>query len=174
MKKVNRPSGEMPEVYQQQIAKDEELHNVNLNTTNEDVVKDVPNSKVLSYDLKKLKSFRVLRKQYKAKNQLSIFLFDMEKVLNEFVPKDNQLDLDLLVHVLNIAEQYFIYGNKEEREKAKQYAVKKLMTTYFRNDEEVLEKMIGSVWSKVHKSNMFKRLCKRISNKVFFFLRTRQ
>lgn len=93
----------------------------------------------------------------------------MEPVLNEYSSVDNQLDLDLLVNVLNIAEQYFIYGDKKEREESKAFAVNKLMKKYFRDDEEVLNKMIGSVWRKVNKTNVFKRVMRRIRNKVIFF-----
>jgi hypothetical protein len=161
MKKINKPTDPVPEVYKLNLDNDEFI--------NSDVNKEVPQKNVFNYDLKKLKSFRVLRKNYKAKNQLSIFLQDMDKVLNEFDSKTNQLDLDLLVLVLNISEQYFIYGDEKQREEMKSYAVKKLMIKYFRNDEEVLNKMIGSVWQKVSKTNMLKRLFRRISMKLFFF-----
>jgi len=178
MKKINLPVEPLPEAYKSQVIAKKEVDVVNIikqPTDTLEIIKlssehaVVPNKTVLNYDLKKMKSFRVLRKQYKSQNQLHVFLNDMTSVLSEFLPEENQLDLDLLVHVLNISEQYFIYGSKETREETKSAAVKQLMVKYFRNDEEVLNKMIVSVWKRVNKSNMFKRFFRRISNKLIFF-----
>ena len=163
MKKINPPTSELPDAYKLEVKDDENLDVVESET------KDVPTSKVLNYDLKSFKSFRILRRQYKQKNQLSVFIADMSRVLKEFSPRDNQLDCELLVHVLNIAEQYFIYGNDAEREQMKHYAIQKIMKPYFRNNEIVLDKMIASSYHLVKKSTLAKRLAKKLSKKVFFF-----
>ena len=100
-------------------------------------------------------------------NQSQIFINDLSLILQEYIPEDFQFDNELLVHILNIAESYFIYGNKEERNDQKVKAVMILMKPYFRNDEQLLNIMISSVWSKVSKTNMLKRIYKRLQNSVF-------
>ena len=80
---------------------------------------------------------------------------------------DHQYNDELLVEILNIAEVYFCYGSKEEREKVKFEAIQELMLPYFINDKELLLKTISHVWAKVSKSNSFKRIWQRF--KLFFF-----
>lgn len=155
------PEGELPEAYKSQV------------NENPDVVDDcsleleVPPKQLRSYNLKKIKSFKAIRHKYKLSNQSKLFLNDLQVLLNEYVPKNYQLDTELLVHILNISEQFFIYGSKTEREEQKAESVKKLMLKYFRNDEELLESMIDLVWHKVEKSNVFKRCYQRMKNKFF-------
>ena len=72
-----------------------------------------------------------------------------------------------MVEILNFAEVYFCYGDKEEREKVKSEAIKELMLPYFKEDEQLLLKTISHIWSKVSKSNAFKRTWQRF--KLFFF-----
>ena len=45
----------------------------------------------------------------------------MKVVLNEYLPtdKDNQYNVELLIEVLNIAEEYFISKDKVERDTQK-------------------------------------------------------
>ena len=62
---------------------------------------------------------------------------------------------------------YFCYGSKEEREKVKFEAIQELMLPYFKDDKELLLKTISHVWSKVYKSNSFKRTWQTF--KLFFF-----
>ena len=71
------------------------------------------------------------------------------------------------MEILNIAECYFIYGDKNERETVKNESILEIMKPYFKNDEELLLKTITHVWHKVSKSNMFKRSLQRF--KLFFF-----
>jgi hypothetical protein len=118
--------------------------------------------RVLDYDLKKIKSFKAIRKNYKATSQKKVFVNDLSVVLDQYPPAEHQLDTDLLVHVLNIAESFFIFGSKEEREEAKAEAVNHLMQKYFRDDADVLDIMIASVLPKVKKSTWLKRLWKRL------------
>ena len=100
-------------------------------------------------------------------NQEQVFNKDLTLILNEYLPINHQLDKELLQHVLTIAENFFIYGNKSERNELKERAVKNLMLKYFRGDNELLEVMISSVWRDVKKTNIFKRLYKRFTNKFF-------
>jgi hypothetical protein len=158
MKKISQPEGPRPEVSPN--VEKESMEAVSLN--------DMPElpKKVLDYDLKKIKSFKAIRKNYKANSQKKVFVSDLSVVLDQYPAHEHQLDTDLLVHVLNISENFFVFGSKEVREQAKSEAVKQLMTKYFRGDEEVLESVIGSVFHKVKKSNMFRRVLKRI--KLYF------
>ena len=84
--------------------------------TNE--LKDIPPKQLFNYNLKQLKSFKKIRQSYKLKNLKYTFLSDMKVVLNEYLPtdKDNQYNDELLIEVLNIAEEFFINKDKTERE----------------------------------------------------------
>ena len=132
---------------------------------------DVPPKSLKSlngYNLKKIKSFKLIRKKYKLNNQTAMFIQDLQIILNEYSPDKYQLDTDILVHICNIAEQYFIYGNKEQREEQKLLALSTLMRPYFKNDTELLHKMMSVVYDKVDKSTVLKRIYRRLLN---FFLK---
>lgn len=131
-------------------------------------VRDVPPNAIYGHNLKSISSYNKLRKGYKLSNQKSIFLTDIKAILKEFPADKHQYDDELLVEILNIAEQYFIYGNKEDREKAKEECIKEILLPYFRDDVELLVKTIAHVWHKVKKTNIFKRCYSRFKN---FFLK---
>jgi hypothetical protein len=105
----------------------------------------------------KIKSYSKIREQYKLQNQKIVFLEDLKIILSEFKPQDYQLDDEVLVEILNIAEEYFYMGDKDAREKLKQSSVRELMLPYFMNNELILEKAITNVYHKVTKSNWVKR-----------------
>jgi hypothetical protein len=132
---------------------------------------DVPPKTLKSlngYNLKKIKSFKIIRKKYKLNNQTAMFIQDLQIILNEYAPDKYQLDTDMLVHICNIGEQYFIYGSKKEREEQKILAITTLMRPYFKDDTELLHKMMSVVYDKVNKSTLLKRLYRRTVN---FFLK---
>ena len=131
-------------------------------------IEQVPPKTMHSYNLKKIKSFKAIRRKYKLSNQEKVFIADLSILLNEYKPANHQFDQDILIHILNISEHFFIYGSKLEREEIKSKAVKTLLMPYFRNDEELYNIMVHSVWHKVVKTNIFKRTIKRMS-KIFFF-----
>jgi hypothetical protein len=124
-----------------------------------------------NYNLKKIKSFKIIRKKYKLNNQTTMFIQDLSIILKEYEPTKFQLDTDMLVHICNIAEQYFIYGTKEEREEQKLLGVSTLMRPYFKNDTELLLKMMSIVYDKVNKTTLLKRIYRRLLN---FFLNLKQ
>jgi hypothetical protein len=162
---VSPPSGLKPEVYNN-VALDEVEKVVVKPSTDEVKLSNVPPKSLKSgYNLKKISSFKAIRHRYKLNNQTAMFVDDLQIILNEYSPEKHQLDNDLLIHILNIAESFFIYGNKNEREEQKVYAVKQLMKKYYRNDEILLETMISTVFSKVKKSNFIKRAYQRFINK---------
>ena len=94
-----------------------------------------------------------------------MFIQDLSVILKEYDPSKFQLDTDMLVHICNIAEQYFIYGTKAEREEQKLLAVTSLMRPYFKNDNELLHKMMTVVYDKVSKSTLLKRIYRRLLNR---------
>jgi hypothetical protein len=129
----------------------------------------IPQKTIYGHNLKKLKSFKKIRQSYKMKNMKATFVNDLSVILKEYSPNDTDNDLndELLLEILNIAEEYFIYPyNKQEREQIKKESVFLLMKPYFRNDEILLEKTIKNIWNRVNKSNTLKRVYRRI--KLFF------
>ena len=134
--------------------------------TNE--LKDIPPKQLFNYNLKQLKSFKKIRQSYKLKNLKYTFLSDMKVVLNEYLPtdKDNQYNDELLIEVLNIAEEFFINKDKVERDTQKKQCVIDLMLPYFNNDKQLLLKTIQLVDHKIKKVVLIRRLYLRA--KIFF------
>jgi hypothetical protein len=107
-----------------------------------------------------MKSFKQLRKGYKRDNLKVQFIANLQTVLKDFISPENEendLNDELLVQILNIAESYFIYFNEEERETMKHESVVELMLPYFRNDVKLLEKSISLVWGRVIKTTWKRR-----------------
>ena len=118
-------------------------------------------------NLKKIKSFKKLRQSYKIDNQKSVFVNDMQSMLSHMSTDENELNLELLVEIANIANEFFIYGKSETRETSKTSAVQELLLPYFRDDERLLNAMFDSVQHKIVKSNFVKRAYKRVKNWFF-------
>ena len=118
-------------------------------------------------NLKKIKSFKKLRQSYKIDNQKSIFITDMKSMLSHMNIDENELNLELLIEIANIANDFFIYGKSETRETSKFSAVQELLLPYFRNDEVLLNTMFNSVQHKIIKSNFIKRVYRRVKNWFF-------
>ena len=133
-------------------------------------LKDIPPKQLFNYNLKQLKSFKKIRQSYKLKNLKYTFLSDMKIVLNEYLPtdKDNQYNDELLIEVLNIAEEYFISKNRVERDTQKKDCVIELLLPYFNNDKQLLLKTIQLVDHRIKKVGLVRRLYLR--GKLFFCL----
>jgi len=129
------------------------------------VAEQLPKSKVYS-SIKKLSSFKQLKSNYKMQTQKNVFVSDVRALLSHLDAQEHKMDTDLLVEVLNACEEYFVYGNKEDREQSKSEAVKELMVEFF-DSELVLNKFVSVLESKVKKSTRLRRLVKRLYN--FFF-----
>lgn len=124
---------------------------------------DVPPSYLHGHSLKKLKSYKDIRSKYKMQNMKQMFVKDLQFVLNEFNPTDHQLDDDLLLEVMNLAETFFFYPrDKEDRDRIKLEVIESLMLKYFRDDIVLLHKTIGHISHKVKKSKMINRVWKRL------------
>jgi len=171
IKKLNlnlQPTEPMPEIYRQQDPIIQPTSNQQpVKPPQPQQVQEVPQKALYNYNLKKIKSFKQIRRKYKMSNQSQIFINDLSLILQEYLPENFQFDNELLIHILNIAESYFIYGNKQERNEQKVTAVRILMKPYFREDVHLLDVMISCVWCKVSKTNMFKRVYKRLQNSFF-------
>jgi hypothetical protein len=128
---------------------------------------NIPPKYLYGNDLKRIKSFKKLRRGYKLQNQKAIFLNDLKELLRQFPTDQHRYDDELLIEILNIAESFFIYGNQTERETIKDECVKELMSPYFANDVDLLLKTITHVWQHVNKSSLRRRLWSRF--KIFFF-----
>ena len=128
----------------------------------------IPPKKMFNVDLKKLKSFKQIRQKYKKKNMEFVFVNDLKVILDEYSPiKEFEFCDELLVQIMNIAEEYFIQKDKKEREESKLLSIKKLMLPYYRNDEKLLDIHIRHLKHLVKKSNVLKRIYQRTKN--FFF-----
>jgi len=128
-------------------------------------VENLPKVKVCN-NLKKLASFKQIKKNYKLQSQKDIFVSDVRSLLQHLDKVSHEYDIELLIEVLNACEEFFIYGNKEERTQYKTEAVNELMIEYFGN-EQVLNKFICTVKNQIKKSNFIKRNLKKVKN---FFL----
>ena len=128
-------------------------------------VENLPKVKVCN-NLKKLASFKQIKKNYKLQSQKDIFVSDVRSLLQHLDKDEHEYDIELLIEVLNACEEFFIYGNKEERNQCKVDAINELMMEYFGN-EQVLNKFIGTIKNQIKKSNFFKRTLKKFKN---FFL----
>ena len=163
-----RTQTDLDPVIQEEVEEIKEPEPVEVEVKNDvKKVEDIPPKRVYNHDLKKIKSYRKLRRNHKINNSKLVFVNDMKAILECFKIENHQLDTELLIEVLNIAESFFIYGNKEERTDCKIEAVKELMLPYFFNNELILDKSISNVYHRVVKSNLVKRVWRRLLN--FFF-----
>lgn len=115
-------------------------------------------------NLKKIKSFKKLRQSYKVSNQKGIFINDMKNMLKHMDISNNEFNIDLLVEVSNIANDFFIYGKSNMREQSKAEAVYELLLPYFGDNVHLLSAMLESVQYKIRHSSRLKRLYKRVYN----------
>ena len=128
---------------------------------------NIPPKSLYGNNLKRIKSFKKLRRGYKLQNQKTIFLSDLKELLRQFPSENHKYDDQLLIEILNISESFFIYGDESERETIKTECINELMRAYFANDTDLLNKTVSHVWQHVNKSTLRRRLWSRFKN--FFF-----
>ena len=159
MSRINLPREPVPEIYKKEVLPD----------TKPDDVKDIPKATLYGNknNLKKIKSFRSLRQNYKLINQKSVFISDMQKMLDYMDISENRLNTELIIEVSNIAHEFFIYGDKVIREESKFNAVKELLLPYCNNDEFLFTTLLNSVNHKIKKSTLVRRLYRRVKNYFF-------
>lgn len=160
------PKEEIPEVYKEEPK--EESKEVKFKDVDVDVEPELsalPKSKVYSR-LKKLSSFKQIKKDFKLQSQKDLFVSDIKALLSHLKKSEHLYDTELLVEVINACNEFFIYGTYEEREQSKAEAVLELMLPFFEK-KEVLTQFIKTVDGKVKKSNVFRRMIRKVYN---FFL----
>ena len=166
MKRLNvaQPKPEdMPQEYKQ-------MREVNLDEHVEEVKPpsvphELPKSDLYKR-LKKLSSFKQIKKDYKLEAQRDVFVSDLKELFKHLNIQEHKFDTDLLLELLNSVEEYYVYGSKQEREKQKETTVRELMLPFFEN-ERILTSFVKTLQGKVKKSNMLRRLFKRVFH---FFL----
>ena len=158
------PKEEIPEVYKEEPK--EEPKEVKFQDVDvEPELSALPKSKLYAR-LKKLSSFKQIKKDFKLQTQKDQFVADIRALLSHLKKSDHLYDTELLVEVINACNEFFIYGNYEEREQSKAEAVMELMLPFFK-EQEILSQFIKTVDAKVKKSNVFRRMFRRMYN---FFL----
>ena len=168
MKRINKPE-EMPDAYKMDILERNEDLNEVFELKKNDDYDDIPNKQVFNHFLRKIKSFRNIRKPHKIQNLKCIFIHELQIILSSYDPQDinNVLNDSLLVEVMNTAEKYFFYGSKKERDSNKNECVIQLMLKYFRNDRQLLQKTMDLVKNRIIKSTRIQRLMAKVK---YFFL----
>ena len=79
----------------------------------------------------------------------------------------DRFNSELLVAILNLAEQYFVYPkDRAERDQLKIECIIELMLPFFDDNEDYLLNAIGNVANRVKKSNVFRRVWARV--KLYF------
>lgn len=116
--------------------------------------------------LKKLSSFKQIKKDYKLEAQKQQFVTDLQQLFKHLDVEQHKFDAELLLELLNSVEEYYVYGSKQERDRQKTSTIKELMLPFFEN-EKILMSFVNTLQDKVKKSNMLRRLFKRVFH---FFL----
>lgn len=172
MKRLNvqpPPKEDMPESYKQMSSVDLEEQPVSVSAKQQPESAsshELPKSHLYKR-MKKLSSFKKIKRSYKLESQKEQFVSDLKQLFKHLDVEEHQFDTELLVELLNATEEYFIYGTRTERELSKFQVVSELMLPFFGGDDRILLSFISSLKSKVKKSNIFRRIGKRIIN---FFL----
>ena len=132
------------------------------------VMSELPNKRLYGIDLKNLSSFRKLRSDFKKNELRNVFIHDVKLILDNLDPLgEDKFSVDLLVAVMNLAEQFFIYPKaRDERNNLKIDCVKELMLPFFGNNEEFLVVAMLSNAHKVKLSRVWNRVWSRV--KLYF------
>ena len=131
---------------------------------NELEVLEVPIKNLYTYDLKKLKSYHTIRKGVKLSNQLIIFENDVGCLLKCFDIDQFIMSTELLELILQLCEDYFVYGSKKERDDVKKQAIDSLMLKYIKYDQDLLDINVTYAFTKVNKTTFIKRVyCRLVS-----------
>lgn len=113
--------------------------------------------------MKQLSSFKKIKRSYKLEAQKEQFVSDLKELFKHLPADQHKFDTELLLELLNASEEYFIYGSKEERTQSKQEVVRELMMPLFES-EKILDSFVHTLSSRVKKSNLVKRILKRVWN----------
>ena len=162
MKRLNvkLPEGEIPQAYKD-LSLEKEV-SLEKETVKPDLVRQISNKTRSGYNLKNIKVIKILLRNDKLLQQEKLFEEDVQTSFLNFLPHcENQLDEKILLAVLQLAEDYFVYGNESERQQFKTESICRMVQKYYRDDPEVLNLGIRAIWSQVKKSTKFSRFKKR-------------
>ena len=127
----------------------------------------IPKKDLYGISMKNIASFKKLRQDYKLDNQKSVFLKDVSALLSHIPPSEHAFNVELLLQICNVAEEFYIYGDKSSRMASKLETVKEVMLPYFLDNEKLLDVMLHSIEHKIIKSTLFRRLFRRVKNYFF-------
>jgi len=169
MKKIQKPNEPPPPVYQDILSP--QINVPEINTTEPEMQRQIPSKTKSGYNLKKIKAMKHLLRDDKLTLQEQLYEEDVqESILKLLVPGKHQLNKEILLVVLQMAEDYFAYGTEQERTEYKQKSIYKMIQPYYRDDPEILDLGIEAVWTKVKKSTKFSRFKRRCYLKLKQFL----
>ena len=162
MKRLNvKPEGEIPKAYQDltSVSLDKE---VSLEKEKPVLLSQISSKTLSGYDLKRIPVLKKMLRDSKLVTQEKLFEEDVQNSFLQFIdPDKHQLDEKILLAVLQMSEDYFVYGNDLERQECKRDSICKMVQKYYRDDPEVLALGIRSIWNQVKKSTKFSRFKKR-------------
>ena len=123
----------------------------------------IPPKSLFNSNLKQLSSFKDMRKNIKNELQYQEFVRETDEVLKYFDCKgDNKYDHELLLFVMNMAENFFVY--EPELGYTKEKATIELLKPYYNDDEVLIKSIIKLVLKDVKKSTAFRRVYNRSLN----------
>jgi hypothetical protein len=164
MKRLNvKPEGEIPTAYKDliEVSLDKEV-SLEKETVKPVLLSQISSKTLSGYNLKKIPVLKVMLRNSKLVTQEKLFEEDVQtSFLNFLEPGENQLDERILLAVLQMSEDYFVYGSEQERTEFKTLSISRMVQKYYRDDPEVLNLGIRAIWSQVKKSTKFSRFRKR-------------
>jgi hypothetical protein len=132
----------------------------------ERTVLSVPAKNILNNtNVKKLKNFRVIRRNVKQQILRQEFITQVSSVLDLFNKDENLYEHEIVSFVCGVAEEFFISHKKMGE--IKEASVVEVCKQYFNNDDKLVKTIIALVLPAVPKTNFFRRNKQRI---VGFFL----
>jgi hypothetical protein len=108
------------------------------------------------HDLKKLKSFKKIRQSAKLINMRNQFIHDLESIL-KFLPAsdiDNDLDDEILIEVMELAESHFFYVIEEN------------ISFHHKSVDQAINKLIESLPNEYKKNASQRATWKNILHKI--------
>ena len=130
----------------------------------ESETRDIPQKRAFGIDLKQIPEYREMRQQYKTENEKAIFMRDIQSILDHLPPDAHQYSAEILLMILNVSEQFYVYGDSAKRSALKLETVKELMLPYFADDEKLLDSVLALVKHRVRRSTPLTRTLRRLRN----------
>ena len=130
----------------------------------EKTLQTVPKAQYGRVNLKKYESFKINRASIKLSNQEVIAMQHLGSLLGSVDVQHNAMNLELIADIASFAEQYFVYGNDDDRKASIDRCVIQTIMPYCKGDEEVARALLKSVAHKIKKSTKMSRRLTKIRN----------